>query len=485
METTICLSLNDDVRLIDVEPEQLALESSPTAPRPRITLRQVTPGLRAAIQRLKSGSASPGLLTGSVVLTDGPQGVGKLRHYLARFDEAALIIRVLVVDGAPVASVHPISPYYRYREGSVRADEPYVLSRFAGLRRLHESLVLECPRGHAEVHLTGRASVDALHELARPRSAAELGRVVAGLDEGGARLLLELLASAGAVVPSPERHASPEDEDAVLGQWAFHDAMFHARSRLGRHSDPYGGTSPFRGRFDPLPVIKPPMSADRIPLPKPDLEALKAHDVPFTQVLESRTSIRRQGEDPITLPQLGEFLFRTARVKKLATTGGVSFRPYPGGGALHELEIYALVDNCAGLEPGLYHYDPLDHLLERLSGVTDSVAMLLRLGGITAVLDKNPQVLLTISARFQRVQNKYQSVAYSVILKDVGGLYQTMYLVATAMGLAPVALGGGHSDLFAQAAGLDYFAETSVGDFVIGSTASGTAEVLRGDQWAL
>ncbi len=38
-----------------------------------------------------------------------------------------------------------------------------------------------------------------------------------------------------------------------------------------------------------------------------------------------------------------------------------------------------------------------------------------------------------------------------------------MYLVATAMGLAPCAIGGGDADLFARAAGTDYYAETSVG----------------------
>jgi hypothetical protein len=46
---------------------------------------------------------------------------------------------------------------------------------------------------------------------------------------------------------------------------------------------------------------------------------------------------------------------------------------------------------------------------------------------------------------------------------------QTMYLVATAMDLAPCAIGGGDSDLFAQAAGLNYLSEGSVGEFALGS----------------
>jgi SagB-type dehydrogenase family enzyme len=81
-----------------------------------------------------------------------------------------------------------------------------------------------------------------------------------------------------------------------------------------------------------------------------------------------------------------------------------------------------------------------------------------------------PQVLIVLTARFARIMWKYQAMAYAAILKHVGVVYQTMYLVATAMGLAPCALGSGNSDLFAKAAGLDYYAETSVGEFMLGST---------------
>jgi SagB-type dehydrogenase family enzyme len=79
------------------------------------------------------------------------------------------------------------------------------------------------------------------------------------------------------------------------------------------------------------------------------------------------------------------------------------------------------------------------------------------------------QVLITIAARFQRVSWKYAAMAYATILKHVGVVYQTMYLVATAMDLAPCGVGAGDSDSFAWAAGTDYFAETSVGEFLLGS----------------
>jgi SagB-type dehydrogenase family enzyme len=82
---------------------------------------------------------------------------------------------------------------------------------------------------------------------------------------------------------------------------------------------------------------------------------------------------------------------------------------------------------------------------------------------------KRPQVVLVLTARFARMAWKYETMAYAVMLKHVGVIFQTLYLVATAMGLAPCALGNGGADLFARAAGLDPLVEGSVGEFVIGS----------------
>jgi SagB-type dehydrogenase family enzyme len=108
-------------------------------------------------------------------------------------------------------------------------------------------------------------------------------------------------------------------------------------------------------------------------------------------------------------------------------------------------------------------------VLERLSGRTGHVEALLETAWYTADRRSRPQVVLVLTARFQRMQWKYQSMVYAAVLKHVGVVYQTWYLVATAMGLAPCALGGGDSDLFGEAAGLDYYAESAVGEFILGS----------------
>jgi SagB-type dehydrogenase family enzyme len=217
------------------------------------------------------------------------------------------------------------------------------------------------------------------------------------------------------------------------------------------------------------------MSASPIQLVRPDLAELMNMDVPFTRVLEERRSVRVQGETPITRTQLGHLLYRAARVKNVfgGKGGELSARPYPGGGAIYELEIYPVVDRCEDLDSGLYHYCPLRHVLEPVAGRTPPVLQLLENAWMTMNRESRPQVVLMIAARFGRLAPKYESMAYALVLKDVGVLAQTLYLVATAMGLAACALGGGDSELFAAASGLDPLVEGAVGELSIGSVASG------------
>jgi SagB-type dehydrogenase family enzyme len=79
-----------------------------------------------------------------------------------------------------------------------------------------------------------------------------------------------------------------------------------------------------------------------------------------------------------------------------------------------------------------------------------------------------PQVLITIAARFGRISWKYSSIAYSLILKDVGSLIQTFYLAATDMGLGGCAIGTGNIDLFAKMTRLEFHVEGPVGQFALG-----------------
>jgi oxazoline/thiazoline dehydrogenase len=466
MEASLALSLIDGALLEEPTPGSLRVSAPPEAHRSPVSLDGVAPALGEVLRELGGVPVTQSALAARALQAAGFPGFGLLQRFVALLERSAFLSRWLLLDGAPLAALHPVSLLHRWSEDAVQAGSSLRLSRFACCRRDTGGLLVESPLGHARVRLLAGPAFAGFAALAEARTPERLAEQVAGLGVDGARLLMALLNGAGALVAGDGEE--PELADPRLAQWDFHDLLFHSRSRLGRHSNPFGGTYPHKGRFEPLPAAKP-VTGRSLALPVPDLGRLQNEDRPFSAVLESRRSLREYGERPLSLAQLGELLYRAARVQKAVPEAGVSFRPHPAGGALHELEIYPVVSRCEGLPGGLYRYDAFGHQLESVAEPDRGVEALLRMAAATAGIDAPPQVLLVITARFQRIQWKYQSMAYALILKNVGALYQTLYLVAAAMGLAPTALGGGHSDLFATAAGLDYLAETSVGEFIVGS----------------
>ena len=376
---------------------------------------------------------------------------------------------VISISGKTFAAIAPFGTN-RVAPVPLVANQLYTLSRFSYLHTQDGQMVLESPLAHCQVILHDGRSLAILHALSSLQTLTQLGNQFSDIPQDIITTFLSWLLG--------EKFLTGTDKDGTLKEkpslhlWEFHDLLFHSRSRLGRHNYPYGKSNLHLGKIEPLPAVKLLKSSSQIPLYEPNIEALMNGDVPFTLVIEQRRSQRQQGKQPITIEQLGEFLYRTARIRSLKTAESVEYefsdRPYPSGGACYELELYLAINACQGLAPGLYHYCPREHLLGQLNGYTSDV---FKLSCQAATESGLPQVLVIIAARFPRITWKYRSIAYSLILKHVGVLYQSMYLVATAMGLAPCAIGGGNSDLFAQATGTDYLVETSVGEFILGSKA--------------
>jgi SagB-type dehydrogenase family enzyme len=286
-------------------------------------------------------------------------------------------------------------------------------------------------------------------------------------------------------------HAQGEEDTAFeLRQWSPHELWFHQRSRREGAADRgFGRTQWAAGEFDPLPARRPPSSGRAIELPRPDIGVLRRADATLTGVLEERRSVRRHDDqNPVTLAQIGEFLYRSAGVRFTAANNGVEYMtgPNPSGGALDPLEFYLAVRLAKGLEPGLYRYDRFGHQLEHICGPSRTVRRLIdaaqsATGGSPSQAGGSPsqtyppQVVVLLAARFGRVGWSYETLTYSLILKQVGVAYQTMYCVATAMGLAPCALGAGDPAAFAEATGLDPLSEGTVGEFILGSRPAVTA----------
>jgi SagB-type dehydrogenase family enzyme len=163
-------------------------------------------------------------------------------------------------------------------------------------------------------------------------------------------------------------------------------------------------------------------------------------------------------------------LYNSCRVVEGATHPiDVARRLYPSGGCRHSLEIYVLIHRCPSIENGAYRYEPFDHTMDLLRREDAPILTLLREAQVsTGVLQDLPSALLVFTSRLYRVTEKYQSIGYRLVLLEVGALYQTIYLVATALGLSVSAIGTGDSDCFSEALGTDYFAEPSVGEMIVG-----------------
>ena len=345
-------------------------------------------------------------------------------------------------------------------------DTMLILDRLAYLRPADGHLILESPRAFSRVAILGERAAALLALAATARASADLIRE-SGIEEKQGRALLALLHADGFLL-APESLDGPL-ESTPWAEWSFHDALFHSRSRSGRHGYAYGATYAREGVRDPLPAVKPRPAGPVVELATVDLDEAARTDRGFADVLESRQSWRRPGPRPLHVDELGEFLWRSARVRGRRGTEHeeVSNRPYPGGGADYELEIYILAHRVDGLTRGLHYYDPLDHVLVTLSEWTLDAEALARDVREKTNDQVTPDASLFVTARIHRLTYKYEAIPYAVALKDLGSLYGTWYLTATAMDLAPCAIGGGDSEVLARATGIPSWVEPRIGEFIL------------------
>ncbi|MFJ7270491.1 SagB family peptide dehydrogenase [Streptomyces sp. NPDC099050] len=428
-----------------------------------VRLGAITPGARAALRAYGEGDRDEAAISALVAAHDGETGL--LRWQMLRFRlEAAGLLEHAVAgpDGAPVARLVPVGSGSTTLRPAPRG--PVRLSRHALLTPAEGTLALRAPGSPLAVELGAGAT-------------ALLPLLTTWTEEVPAPLV-RLLATAGALAPGgPD--ADPQAEERGSLQWDPVGLAFHALTRVPSSAPGYGGTYRHADRFGPEPVAAPAADGPRVALPVPDLEAITARDLTLTEAIERRTSTRAHDhENPLTLDQLAELLYRTVRIRRTFTGGDgqeLADRPLPSGGAVHELEVYPLVSRCEGLEPGLYRYAPDRHELEFVSAPGPATAILVKEARDDSLMKDDPQVVLLVAARFGRVMWKYETIAYPLILKHVGVLYQTVYLVATAMGLAVCGLGGGDTSAFAAATGRDPLLEGTVGELVLGSRPAGPA----------
>ncbi|MFJ9348848.1 SagB family peptide dehydrogenase [Streptomyces sp. NPDC101237] len=438
-------------------------------------LGALTPCQSAALEVLGAQAADDESLLSAVRSRVAEPDLPRVRELVRGLRAQGWLSSTLTAGRTRLLTFRPLGPAAPPPAPSPAAPDPadLRLSRFAVLRADTSGMVLESPLAHVavEIHDAGLVGLLASLPVRTARDAgAERPHPVEWREAVPA--VLGALARQGFLVPRDGGH----ERAFRYAQWAPHEMLFHSRSRDGRHDAPFGGTRWAEGIADPLPAVRPPFGGPVVPLPAADLGELRSRDMTLTEALEDRRSLRRHDDAaPLTVARLGEFLYRCARNRGVRGDGKQELgdRPYPSGGRSHELEIYPLVERVDGVPSGLYHYDPERHVLELVTPPGPAVRRLSEMARLTALMSSPPQVTFLVTARFGRVMWKYSAMGYAMTLKHVGVLYQVMYSVATAMGLAGCALGSGDSDAFAAATGLPWETESTVGEFVLGSRAAG------------
>lgn len=201
-------------------------------------------------------------------------------------------------------------------------------------------------------------------------------------------------------------------------------------------------------------------------------------DAPLGGVLARRRSVRRFGDRPIALGQLAALLQaaygRSGQLLAAAPDGiGPQLRTVPSGGGLYPLEVYPFAWRIAGLRRGLYHFDPLRRVLERLRAGDEREAVLARtvypepVGGCAT--------LLAVTAVFWRTRFKYGLRGYRFALMEAGHLVQNVLLAATALGLGAVPLSGFYDRPMDELLELDGVNESMVYAVAVGVADDGDA----------
>lgn len=169
-----------------------------------------------------------------------------------------------------------------------------------------------------------------------------------------------------------------------------------------------------------------------VKLPSPDMNKLLAH------LLVKRKSIRKYGKDSVDLTTLSQLLWYT-----YGLIDGKR-RVVPSAGATYPVEVYVVVKNVVGLEPGIYKYNEYNHTLE-LVKQGDYSRELAR-----ACLDqswvRNAVLNIVLVARYEKTTGWYGERGFRYIYMEAGHIGQNIYLAAAEMGLGTVAVGAFNDD---------------------------------------
>ena len=170
-------------------------------------------------------------------------------------------------------------------------------------------------------------------------------------------------------------------------------------------------------------------------------ERIKELTLPLSRAIQERMSARDFSGGDMSFEDAAALLHYGYGINRTTEQTGFprGFRNCPSGGGLFPLEVYVYASQIEGLEQGTYHYSPVMSSLRRLN--RESGAVEIRRILVQPELHQ-ASMLIFITAQFERCLFKYQDRGYRFILLEAGHLAQNVNLVAAALDLGCVNVGG-------------------------------------------
>jgi SagB-type dehydrogenase family enzyme len=203
-----------------------------------------------------------------------------------------------------------------------------------------------------------------------------------------------------------------------------------------------------------------------VPLPEP-----APLDMPLGRAVTGRATAESLTRRTLTLAELTALLECAYGVNRDAesTRARKPLRTVPSAGALYPLELFFHTRATEGLEPGLYHYNPLRRELRQVRA-GDHTARL-----ASALLQKQLAVdcslLIVVCGLFERMVGKYGDRGYRFVLLEAGHVAQNLNLAACGLGLGSIDVGGFFDRRLDSLLGLDGLLQSTLYVVAVGGLA--------------
>jgi SagB-type dehydrogenase family enzyme len=156
--------------------------------------------------------------------------------------------------------------------------------------------------------------------------------------------------------------------------------------------------------------------------------------VSLEKALSARRSVRDYKDSTLRLSEVAQLLWAAQGIT--ADWGG---KTAPSAGATYPLEIYAVVGDVEGLEPGVYHYMSGSHSLKKI--IEGDLREQLSTSALGQRCIAEAPVTVVVTAVFDRTTRRYGERGIRYVHIEVGHVGQNVCLQAETLGLSTVTIG--------------------------------------------